>query len=36
MASPRFWTRIGWFIGIWIASVAVLTVVAMLIRMVIG
>ncbi len=36
MPAPRVWTRIGWFIGIWVASVAVLTVVAMLIRMVIG
>ncbi|MFZ3582036.1 DUF2474 family protein [Loktanella sp. DJP18] len=33
MASNSPWTRIAWFVAIWIASVAALTVVAFAIRL---
>ena len=33
MASNSPWTRIAWFVAIWIASVAALTLVAYAIRL---
>lgn len=33
MASKSLLVRLGWFVGIWIASVAALTIVAYAIRL---
>ena len=37
-AGPHrpWWERLGWFVGLWVASVAVLGVVAFAIRLVIA
>jgi len=32
MATTEFWKRAGWFVGLWLAGVAAVALVALLIR----